>query len=131
MTSAEFTAGSVNGVLLAADPDQYDWSIPGQTILSWIIGVGVVIAIIGVLIVAGKMIQANFTGDPWIAARGMGELPWIALGIVLLLVAGPAIGILLSRDQGRGDDWGGAIVNIPWIRPAEPDNDDDDPPLNV
>jgi hypothetical protein len=41
-------------------------------------------------------VQANLTGDPWIAARGMGELPWVLLGVVLLLVAAPTVALLLG-----------------------------------
>ncbi|MFC3998115.1 hypothetical protein ACFOVU_19455 [Nocardiopsis sediminis] len=82
-----------------ADVSEDTWDTCGNTLLGWIMGLGVVIAIIAILIIAGKMIQANFTGDPWIAARGMGELPWVTLGIVLLLVAAPLVALLFSGAE--------------------------------
>ncbi|MEY9214972.1 hypothetical protein NI17_017180 [Thermobifida halotolerans] len=95
--------------VLAAPPcgaEDATWQTCGNTILGWVMGLGAVIAIIALLIIAGKMVQANLTGDPWIAARGMGELPWVLLGVVLLMTAAPLVTLLLGASSGNAfDTW--------------------------
>jgi hypothetical protein len=116
------------------------WIDCGNTILGWVMGLGIVIAIIALLIIAGKMVQANFTGDPWIAARGMGELPWVLLGVVLLMVAAPLVALLLDADAegqgGGGDDSTWQVYlrdNMPDPPPEtdEPTDDSTDDSLQV
>ncbi|HLU95392.1 MAG TPA: hypothetical protein VKZ89_00975 [Thermobifida alba] len=95
--------------VLAAPPcgaEDPAWQDCGNTVLGWVMGLGTVIAVLALLIIAGKMVQANFTGDPWIAARGMGELPWVLLGIILLVVAAPIVSVLLGGSPGSAfDTW--------------------------
>ncbi|MUL42921.1 hypothetical protein FZ103_17390 [Streptomonospora sp. PA3] len=95
------------------------WVPCGNTILGWVMGLGAAIAVIALLIIAGKMVQANFTGDPWIAARGMGELPWVLLGIVLLMVAAPIIALLLQGGGAEGGD--GQTRWVEYTREQAPD----------
>ncbi|GAA1781362.1 hypothetical protein [Streptomonospora arabica] len=115
------------------------WISCGNTILGWVMGLGAAIAVIALLIIAGKMVQANFTGDPWIAARGMGELPWVLLGVVLLIVAAPIVAVLLQAGGGGGGDGGTRWVEYTREQdPGEPpdggggdNSDSDDQPRTI
>ncbi|MDE3723158.1 hypothetical protein PWG71_17335 [Nocardiopsis sp. N85] len=77
----------------------------GNEVLGYLIGLGALLGVLALIIIAGRMIHANFTGDPWIAARGMAELPWVVLGVVLL-IAGAAVAAALlqgSRHETQRD----------------------------
>ncbi|GAA1781376.1 MULTISPECIES: hypothetical protein [Streptomonospora] len=86
----------------------YEWgegiSIPSgamssiNTLFMWGRGVVVVIGIIGVLFCAGKMAVGKF-GRSDLAAEGVGGLVWTILGISLMLIAIPAITLLLPAQQ--------------------------------
>ncbi|TDQ55006.1 hypothetical protein [Actinorugispora endophytica] len=129
-------------LVLAAEPcgsADAGWQACGNTILGWVMGLGVVIAIIAVLIIAGKMVQANFTGDPWIAARGMGELPWVLLGIILLMVAAPLVAVLLrgAEPNDAPSVWQVYLErNAPTVEPRDEEpgtqeTEDDSPDMRV
>ncbi|MFW5418681.1 hypothetical protein J0910_18880 [Nocardiopsis sp. CNT-189] len=67
-----------------------------EEVLGYVMGLGVLVGVLALLIIGGRMIHANFTGDPWIAARGMSELPWVLLGMVLLAGSGVLAASLLQ-----------------------------------
>ncbi|WAE73907.1 pilin [Streptomonospora nanhaiensis] len=68
----------------------------GNEVLGYVAWAGAVVGVLALIIIGGRMIHANFTGDPWIAARGMAELPWVVLGVVLLIASGSLAGTLLQ-----------------------------------
>ncbi|WP_255430091.1 hypothetical protein [Streptomonospora sp. PA3] len=86
----------------------YDWGegiqIPSgamnsiDTLFMWGRGVVVVIGVIGVLFCAGKMAVGKF-GRSDLAAEGVGGLVWTILGISLMLIAIPAITLLLPAAE--------------------------------
>lgn len=86
------------GMELAADAARRDLERSGNEVLGYLIGLGALIGVLALVIIAGRMIHANFTGDPWIAARGMAELPWVVLGIVLL-ISGTAVAAALLQGS--------------------------------
>jgi hypothetical protein len=88
---------------------QQQFESSGNEVLGYVAGFGVVIAVLALTIIGGRMIHANFTGDPWIAARGMAELPWVVLGVVLLVASGSLAGVLLQGSRHETDEDLGAI----------------------
>ncbi|QBI56342.1 hypothetical protein [Streptomonospora litoralis] len=68
----------------------------GNQLLGYASALGVLVGVLALIIIGGRMIHSNFTGDPWLAARGMAELPWVLLGIVLLVASGGLISTLLQ-----------------------------------
>ncbi|CAL9507511.1 hypothetical protein SUDANB121_03582 [Nocardiopsis dassonvillei] len=102
------TGGPVPAAAAQAEPAVFamqSFERSGNEVLGYLVGLGALIGVLALVIIAGRMIHANFTGDPWIAARGMAELPWVVLGIVLL-VAGAAVAAALlqgSRHQTQRD----------------------------
>lgn len=85
----------------------------GNDILGYVAGVGAIVGVLALIVIGGRMIHANFTGDPWIAARGMAELPWVVLGVILLVVSGTLAGTLLQGSRHEtGDSLGGLIQGL-------------------
>lgn len=85
-------------------PGEREFQSGGNEILGYLMGIGVVVGVIALIIIAGRMIHANFTGDPWIAARGMSDLPYVMLGGVLLVAAGTIVSALLAGSlHERGE----------------------------
>lgn len=82
----------------------------GNEVLGYVAGAGVVVAVLALTIIGGRMIHANFTGDPWIAARGMAELPWVVLGVVLLVVSGSLTAALLQGSRHETNDSLGTMI---------------------
>ncbi|MFI6575553.1 TrbC/VirB2 family protein [Nocardiopsis sp. NPDC050513] len=68
----------------------------GNDLLGYVAGIGVVLGVLALIIVGGRMIHANFTGDPWIAARGMADLPYIVLALVLIVASGSLTAMLFQ-----------------------------------
>ncbi|MBV2366082.1 TrbC/VirB2 family protein [Streptomonospora nanhaiensis] len=68
----------------------------GNELLGYVAGLGVLVGVIALVIIGGRMIHANFTGDPWIAARGMADLPYVVLGVILLIGSGTLAANLLQ-----------------------------------
>lgn len=56
----------------------------GHTLLGWLKGLAVALAVVGVLIIAGKMAAGHLRGDGRQAAEGLSELPWVLLALVLM-----------------------------------------------
>jgi hypothetical protein len=82
----------------------------GNELLGYVAGLGVVLGIIALVIVGGRMIHANFTGDPWIAARGMADLPYVVLAIVLIVASGTLAGNLLQGSYHETEDNLGSLI---------------------
>ncbi|WP_019609294.1 TrbC/VirB2 family protein [Nocardiopsis sp. CNS-639] len=68
----------------------------GNNLLGYVAGLGVVLGVLALIIIGGRMIHANFTGDPWIAARGMAELPYVVLAVVLIAGSGGLTAMLFE-----------------------------------
>ncbi|WP_262391499.1 TrbC/VirB2 family protein [Nocardiopsis sp. CNR-923] len=68
----------------------------GNDLLGYVAGVGVILGVLALIIVGGRMIHANFTGDPWIAARGMADLPYVVLAVVLIIGSGSLTAMLFQ-----------------------------------
>ncbi|MFF8766964.1 hypothetical protein ACF07Q_20805 [Nocardiopsis dassonvillei] len=68
----------------------------GNNLLGYVAGLGVVLGVLALIIIGGRMIHANFTGDPWIAARGMAELPYVVLAVVLIAGSGSLTAMLFE-----------------------------------
>ncbi|MFD3684123.1 TrbC/VirB2 family protein [Nocardiopsis sp. NPDC058631] len=82
----------------------------GNEVLGYVAWVGAVIGVLALIIIGGRMIHANFTGDPWIAARGMAELPWVVLGVVLLIASGSLAGMLLQGSHHETENDLGSLI---------------------
>ncbi|MEE2039491.1 hypothetical protein Q8791_19915 [Nocardiopsis sp. CT-R113] len=82
----------------------------GNEVLGYVAWGGAVIGVLALIIIGGRMIHANFTGDPWIAARGMAELPWVVLGVVLLIASGSLAGMLLQGSYHETEDDLGSLI---------------------
>ncbi|MDA8368678.1 MAG: hypothetical protein M0026_02270 [Nocardiopsaceae bacterium] len=82
----------------------------GNDVLGYVAGLGVLLGVLALIIIGGRMIHANFTGDPWIAARGMAELPWVVLGVALLVAAGSLAGTLLQGSVHATEEELGTII---------------------
>ncbi|MEU0488546.1 hypothetical protein ABZ249_04910 [Nocardiopsis sp. NPDC006139] len=82
----------------------------GNELLGYVVGLGAVVGVLALIIIGGRMIHANFTGDPWIAARGMAELPWVILGIILLIAAGSLAAVLLQGSRHDTEEDLGNLV---------------------
>ncbi|GAB3480482.1 hypothetical protein [Nocardiopsis coralliicola] len=80
-----------------------DFVSRANDVLGYVMGLGVLVGVLALLIIGGRMIHANFTGDPWIAARGMSDLPWVLLGLVLLAGSGIMAGTLLQGSVHSTD----------------------------
>ncbi|ADH70904.1 MULTISPECIES: TrbC/VirB2 family protein [Nocardiopsis] len=68
----------------------------GNNLLGYVAGLGVILGVLALIIIGGRMIHANFTGDPWIAARGMAELPYVVLAVVLIAGSGSLTAMLFE-----------------------------------
>ncbi|GAA1005457.1 hypothetical protein [Nocardiopsis tropica] len=82
----------------------------GNEVLGYVAWAGAVVGVLALIIIGGRMIHANFTGDPWIAARGMAELPWVVLGVVLLVASGTLAGTLLQGSYHETEDDLGSLI---------------------
>jgi hypothetical protein len=76
----------------------------GNNLLGYVAGLGVVLGVLALIIIGGRMIHANFTGDPWIAARGMADLPYVILAVVLILGSGSLTAMLFEGSTHNPEE---------------------------
>lgn len=76
----------------------------GNNLLGYVAGLGVVLGVLALIIIGGRMIHANFTGDPWIAARGMAELPYVVLAVVLIVGSGSLTTMLFQGSLHQPEE---------------------------
>lgn len=78
----------------------------GRNVLGYLMAVGAVVAVLAIIIIAGRMIHANFTGDPWIAARGVADLPYVLIALCLMVAAPVLVAGILSGAPHNLHDGG-------------------------
>ncbi|RKS06188.1 hypothetical protein DFP74_1812 [Nocardiopsis sp. Huas11] len=99
-----------SGAELALAAGRQEFNNSGNEILGYVAGLGVVLGILALVVVGGRMIHANFTGDPWIAARGMADLPYVVLAIVLIVASGTLVGSLLQGSTHETEENLGSLI---------------------
>lgn len=94
----------------------------GSSVIGIIIGFGIVLGILSIIVIALKMASANFQRHTRWASRGVEELPWVLLGICLLLLTVPIVTVLLSGATQSGvTEWNSLVEEQLGVEPPEED----------
>lgn len=100
----------------------------GRTLLGYVKGVSIALAVIGLVLLAGKMISSQWR-DGREAAQAVSELPWLLLALVLLSSASAIVTTLLEPAGGgnQSPDYVEQFREVDIPKEHMPD----DPPDNI
>ncbi|MGI5118956.1 hypothetical protein ACQEU5_05325 [Marinactinospora thermotolerans] len=80
-------------------PAAYEALLPVLGALKWL---ALILGVIGLLIIAGKIVSAAMRGHAGQAAQSVGEIPWVLLSVCLTLVALPLVSQILPGSMLSG-----------------------------
>ncbi|QVQ53447.1 hypothetical protein J4H86_06730 [Spiractinospora alimapuensis] len=95
----------------------------GSAVIGIIVGFGIVLAVLSIIVIALKMASANFQRHTRWASRGVEEIPWVLLGVCLLLLTVPIVTVLLSGATQSGvTEWNSLVEEQLGVEaPATPE----------